>query len=1428
MATKGVFVSSIAVAIQLLFSLSLRAVGYASKIYVSPLAASPSDGTEGTPTTLLDGVARARSAGDTEVLLTPGTYDLEEEVVLDSSILLRGVEGADRTILRRVNRKTDSGELLIQRVLRIDHPLARAEGVTLTGGSSWYSGNSLPLEAMGGGVLIGASGGTLSSSIVSNNTAGRVMNGAGVAMIGEASVVTNCIIIGNAMQSRSGWIGHGAGAYMKAGLLTHSALIANTNNMESHSFGGGAYVEKGTVSHCKFLRNVTPSGRGLGSGLYIKDEALVENCLFAENWTVGNGGVYASKGILQNCTIANNESSDGTGGLYAGKNASVRNCIIDGNLSFAVNRELVGNCWIEPGAIVERCLSSTPFPEGDTNNIVGRALLRNPASGDYSPGPLSPAIDAGCTNGFTGWTSKTDLAGNARLVNSEPDIGAYEYQANQLDAVLLAPERALPGESLHFEVRAFTPVPGRELHYRWDASDGSASEGQDGPVFEHAFSEVGTKTVSVTVDDGNSELTKTREIYIAPKDLYVVAIPEPGQVPVPPYDSPHKAATNILEALRLAADGSIVHLGPGHYGTTYEIIVDKGVTLVGTEGAAETEIYRTDTKTKSHDLSQMPQRVMRIDHPDAVVKGVTISKGWIYGSTPAGNYIDGIAGAGVLICRRGGTLDSCLVTNNQAHSLIYSAGAALTSRDGVITNCTIAGNKCTGWNNYGGGLYLKAGTLSHSFFHSNTNGAEHNHHGGAVYAVDGRISKCRFVGNYTTGTGGGLYSQGNVIVKNCLFADNRANVSSGGIMLKKGHLIHCTIARNLGIQKAGGVCSDSNASCILDGCIIDENHVQGAITAGTEDWVIGDDAFANGCLSPAPFTCKGDGNIVGHAHFRDPDKGDYYLSGFSDAIDQAPREFYENMAEDTDLGGNCRVFGKAPDIGAFEYQADALDVIFEVPEPSLIGTEVLFTASAFSPNTEATISYRWDFGDGSAKTDWSQTPDVPHTFTQYGRHNVTLEVTDGTLAKTITQPFFTGVPEIFVLNELLNPDHTPQEPYGTLATAALTIGDALEWAVDGTIIHVGPGIYKITDEIIIQHGIRLIATDDAAHTEIRRVGADIKGSSGVTILQRVLRINHPDAKVEGFTISGGWIYGSPLNNAHSGDLAGAGVLIGARGGTLCSCIVTNNRSRWVVQGGGVGVLNGGLVTNCIIRNNLVNGWVCRGGGAFVDRGGRLTHSIIIENLFGRENASHGGGVYLNGGHLSHCLVATNRNAVTQGCTTFGGGIEVNGTSSQVDNCLVIGNRCNGTGGGLYAKAGTFVNNTIADNEANLGGGVYGENDSVILRNCIIQGNRTTGDETAGAPEWNGEKALYSYCMSTRPLPGAGDGNLAGDALFDGNGYTLSRESPCHDAGSVEGYPWLATEGATDYAGNLRIDRRTIDIGCFETPYHPPATLLMLR
>jgi YVTN family beta-propeller protein len=69
------------------------------------------------------------------------------------------------------------------------------------------------------------------------------------------------------------------------------------------------------------------------------------------------------------------------------------------------------------------------------------------------------------------------------------------------------------------------------------------------------------------------------------------------------------------------------------------------------------------------------------------------------------------------------------------------------------------------------------------------------------------------------------------------------------------------------------------------------------------------------------------------------------------------------------------------------------------------GASVNYTISATGGNA---VRYKWDFGDGSAGTNFSSTPGVSYTYTKPGRYLVTVTATDAT-GRTVSSGFYQGV-----------------------------------------------------------------------------------------------------------------------------------------------------------------------------------------------------------------------------------------------------------------------------------------------------------------------------------------------------------------------------------------------------------------------------------
>ena len=263
-------------------------------------------------------------------------------------------------------------------------------------------------------------------------------------------------------------------------------------------------------------------------------------------------------------------------------------------------------------------------------------------------------------------------------------------------------------------------------------------------------------------------------------------------------------------------------------------------------------------------------------------------------------------------------------------------------------------------------------------------------------------------------------------------------------------------------------------------------------------------------------------------------------------------------------------------------------------------------------------------------------------------------------------------------------------------------GQVLKIASDVTVTINGPGT--------IMGGCNK-APSNTEHAENSDAGG-IYNMGSLTLNEVTIEGNYCEKFTQGVyrTARGGAIYsgkGSTLiiNNCtitHNKAQGGGGGLFVEKAAVF-EMDHTNVRSNTTQdKGGGVRVnadgtkhddgaktlVNGALISNCVIENNLVE-------------------------LHNAQSASNGGGIHLDGG----TLYLTNSSVNNNRCSKFGGGIYQMGGTINADNCSINNNSSydeanlfDGCGGGVCVLGGTFkmVGGTITGNSSYKtdGGGIY--------------------------------------------------------------------------------------------------------------------------
>ncbi len=366
-------------------------------------------------------------------------------------------------------------------------------------------------------------------------------------------------------------------------------------------------------------------------------------------------------------------------------------------------------------------------------------------------------------------------------------------------------------------------------------------------------------------------------------------------------------------------------------------------------------------------------------------------------------------------------------------------------------------------------------------------------------------------------------------------------------------------------------------------------------------------------------------------------------------------------------------------------------------------------------------------------------------------------------------------------------------PFTNWSTAATSIQDAVDAAVDGDQVLVADGVYATGGQVL--YGVTNRVSIGRAVTVESVHGPAAAIIQGYLDQGRMGPIFSPNCVRCAYVTNGAALIGFTLTNGATSDPgSGGGVYCESGAGQVSNCIFVSNS----VPNLGGGACNGTLL-NCVFAGNSGGS----GGGAY---GSVLSNCTFVGNLSG----FYGGGA--DSSTLWNCIVCTNRGSLGGGagrsvlnnCQLFGNFAQDEGgggaRDSELNNCLIVGNNGGRFGGG--ACHSTLNNCTVVGNYADWGGGV----DQIALTNCIVY------DNTCYFTNPNTRDAILDHCCTT---PEDGPGSITNVPLFidaaAGN-FRLATNSPCINAGNNG-----AVTASTDLDGNARVRGGTVDIGGYEVP-----------
>lgn len=219
-----------------------------------------------------------------------------------------------------------------------------------------------------------------------------------------------------------------------AGILISSNSLTTLRNLEivnnwAENHGGGLYANNATdllVENCAFLGNYT--GNYDGAGLYLNgSDAIMNNCLFFNNSSARFGSAVttvSSNLEANNCTFYRNVGA--VNGFQHSTSGIVRyyHCILDSDFDDdGLDLATSGSASVA----FNECLLSPDFYLPATKNscLTQNATFTDPGNLDFTQTAASAGVEMAISMTSSN-TTTIDLNGNARLIGSYMDLGAYE------------------------------------------------------------------------------------------------------------------------------------------------------------------------------------------------------------------------------------------------------------------------------------------------------------------------------------------------------------------------------------------------------------------------------------------------------------------------------------------------------------------------------------------------------------------------------------------------------------------------------------------------------------------------------------------------------------------------------------------------------------------------------------------------------------------------------------------------------------------------------------------------------------------------------------------------------------------------------------------------------------------------------------------
>ena len=751
-----------------------------------------------------------------------------------------------------------------------------------------------------------------------------------------------------------------------------------------------------------------------------------------------------------------------------------------------------------------------------------------------------------------------------------------------------------------------------------------------------------------------------------------------------------------------------------------------------------------------------------------------------------------------------------LKDNVFVHDLKFTKGTScsylrspinLSGGNSIVSNCWFTALSAkTGYDVYGHFAgYASAGLITHCLFtniHTDNSGNDGAHGVGLLgLAGTAQMRNSIFAGNYhgsnMRGPADGVITlKGNAVLENCVIYGNYTKASSNGDSQSQSD--YHTHPRN-----GGGVIVRSGSPTIRN-CVIRNNKKPNdymadppagydmyAATVEKDIYIVdGARPLIENCNLPEGQVPEGAVNCqTENPAFVDVSNNDFSIAADSPCVDAGAFQKWQIDATDY-TGITPRYQGEMVDIGAYE-------VVKPTPPTAHIELGGTLEAEKYATATMSAFVTGLKLSSGA-------------TFKWY-----TSDPQEGS-----PEPFATGNPAEYRFTE------------GTW-TIYLKIENA-----DGA----GNDLYgAVTDAVVVTRGADFYVSatgDDEASGDIDAPFQTLEHAlEGMSAGQSVKIVGAVNVNTV-LTLVGVEVYGdgpgqSTLNlPGTKNDEIKLGDNAFLHSLKLTDQFQTSHGSRFNMVG------EGAVVSNCFVTG--FNGNTANGPAGGYASAGTITHCFFysIRPGNGGNDGSRGfaivelaGTARMINSIMTNCGPDSNVRGPLDGVLAMSG-------NAILENCVIHGNRSKATASGDAQDEKSY------HQRPRRCGGIFVKSGSPVIRDCIIRDNKKahvpsdgkypteTGEDIYAATEESdfqilaGATPKISFCnIPEGQVPECATNCQTGDPKFakpdvtpaETRDFSIAEDSPCVDAGNGKGW----RKGATDYAGNPRIQGRRVDIGAYE-------------